>query len=97
MKGKIPYNEHAMLCAIRDMKDFENDKRREEAVAVFNDIRDFFETKSNMMYLTTVLSKENLLKVLDEIQMIFEETEDYERCHYILEWRKQLSDKQENE
>jgi hypothetical protein len=93
MKDRIPYNEQARICAIRDMKDFEKIKRREEAVTVFNDIRDFFETPNSTVYLTTVLSEENLLKILDEIQVIFEEMEDYERCQYVVEWRKTIEGK----
>jgi len=61
-----------------------------EAVYVFNDIRDFFENDMRTTYLAVVLSKENIQKVLDEILLIFQESEDYERCSCIVEWKKKL-------
>lgn len=87
---KIPYNEQAKICAMNDMNELARLKRQEEAISVFNDIRDFFETENNTVYLSTILSKENMEKVLNKIEAIFIEMEDYERCHCIVEWRKQF-------
>ena len=71
------------------------DKTRalEEARTIFQDVRDFFESDKKRMYLTTVISEENVRKVLDEIECIFAEDEDYEKCSQIVAWRNQLKDK----
>jgi hypothetical protein len=89
-EGEIPYNEQAKICAIMDMKEMDIEKRKNEAIYVFNDIRDFFENDMRTTYLATVLSKENVHKVLDEILPIFQEMEDYEKCACIVEWKKKL-------
>ena len=65
-------------------------ERLEEANSVYEDIREFFETEQKAFYLTTAISTENLEQILDEIQQIFVDEEEFEKCAQISKWREQL-------
>lgn len=65
-------------------------ERLEEANGVYEDIKEFFETEQKAFYLTTAISTENLEQILDEIQQIFVDEEEFEKCAQISKWREQL-------
>lgn len=67
-------------------------ERLEEANGVYEDLKEFFETEQKAFYLTTAISTENLERILDEIQQIFVEEEEFEKCARISKWREQLKD-----
>jgi hypothetical protein len=67
-------------------------ERLEEANGVYEDLKEFFETEQKAFYLTTAISTENLEQILDEIQQIFVEEEEFEKCARISKWREQLKD-----
>jgi hypothetical protein len=74
-----------------DSDQLENAKRIDEAIGVFGDIQDFFESETKTNYLTTVISEEDVKRVLNEIESIFLEIEDYEKCAQIRNWREKLN------
>ena len=88
----VPYNEIAKLNAIIDMKTHDTEKRKKEASKVYNDLQDFFRSEFKRIYLTAVISFDDIRKILDELKEIFIEAEAYEKCSQIEEWKMKLSE-----
>lgn len=88
----MPYDE------ITDMTEREKESARElnEALSVYTDVKDFFESDNKTEYLTSVLSVENVRKVLDEIEKIFIDHEEYEKCSTIQKWKQKLEKNSES-
>jgi hypothetical protein len=59
-----------------------------EALEIYEDLRVLLSDDGSQKYLVEIASKENVLFVLDELEYIFKEAEDYERCYNISEWRE---------
>jgi hypothetical protein len=67
-------------------------EKLEEAIGIYNDIKDFFESKEKTAYLTTAISITNVHKVLNEIEFIFVENDEFERCAQITKWKKLINE-----
>jgi hypothetical protein len=67
-------------------------EKLEEAIGIYNDIKDFFESEEKTAYLTTAISITNVHKVLNEIEFIFVEYEEFERCEQITKWKKLINE-----
>lgn len=67
-------------------------EKLEEAIGIYNDIRDFFESKEKTAYLTTAISITNVYKVLNEIECIFVEHDEFERCAQITKWKTLINE-----
>jgi hypothetical protein len=89
-KMGIPYDEIARIHANMDIQEQEIQRRQREAEKVFKDLKEFFEGDHKwLIYLSAVISKQNVEKVLMEIEEIFVEVEDYEKCSLIKKWKEQ--------
>lgn len=67
-------------------------EKLEEAIGIYDDIKDFFESKEKTAYLTTAISITNVHKVLNEIEFIFIEHDEFERCSQITKWKALINE-----
>ena len=67
-----------------------DDIRYREALSIFNDIEDFFISEFKTLYMTTFIQPDNMHEILQELEKIFIEYEEYEKCKIISEWRIKL-------
>jgi hypothetical protein len=67
-------------------------EKLEEAIGIYNDIKDFFESREKTAYLTTAISIVNVHKVLNEIECIFVEHDEFERCDQITKWKTLINE-----
>lgn len=72
---------------IECMDESSNNKKATQA---YFDLQDFFDTQAKIKYLKTIISKEDLNTILDQLTFHFVEKEDYEKCKKISQWRKLL-------
>jgi hypothetical protein len=70
--------------------DMDEDKRYREALSTFGDIEDFFTSEFKTLYMTTFITTENMKQILLELEEIFVEHEEYEKCKTIHDWRTKL-------
>lgn len=64
--------------------------RLSEAQGIFNDIEEMISSSFKKQYLLSILSKEDVIRVMNEISKIFQEHEDFEKCSKIQEWKKEI-------
>lgn len=62
-----------------------------EAEHIYNDVTEFFENEDKKDYLLTIVSPENIIEILEEIEKVFIESEDYEKCAIIKVWREKAT------
>ncbi len=67
-------------------------EKLEEAIGIYDDIKDFFDSKEKTVYLTTAISITNVHKVLNEIEIIFVEHDEFERCEQIIKWKRLINE-----
>lgn len=66
-------------------------ERLEEAKSIYLDVKDFFRTEENLRYFLTVVSKEDALRVLEELQSCFAMLQEFEKCSTIQDWIKRVN------
>ena len=63
---------------------------KSEAEHIFGDVMEFFENDDKKDYLMTFVPPENIIEILEEIEKVFVESEDYEKCAIIKKWRERV-------
>jgi len=71
------------------------EENKEEILQVYRDLRDFFdahpdEAYEKRTYLMTIIPKEYLEIVINELIIHFQGIEDYEKCKKLTNWKKTL-------
>ena len=62
------------------------DKRYREALSTFDDMEDFFTSDFKTLYMTTFIPPNNMSQILQELEEIFVEYEEYEKCKTLSDW-----------
>lgn len=79
-------SEIAKLYAELEMKEEERERKYVEALSIYDDMLKYFSEKQNgAAEIIEILGKE-APKVLEELNAVMEEHEEYEKCHSITTW-----------
>jgi hypothetical protein len=83
-----------MYCTKEKNKSMEEKENREEILQVYYDLRDFFDAhpddQKKRTYLLTIVPKEDLEIVIHKLLIFFQESEEYEKCKKLTNWKKTL-------
>lgn len=67
------------------------DRRYREALSTFDDMEDFFTSEFKTLYMTTFIPPDNMSEILQELEEIFVEYEEYEKCKTLSDWKIKLT------
>lgn len=72
------------------VSEMNEDQRYREALSTFNDMEDFFTSEFKTLYMTTFIPPNNMSEILEELEEIFVEYEEYEKCKILKDWKTRL-------
>ena len=72
------------------INEMNEDQRYREALSTFNDMEDFFTSEFKTLYMTTFIPPANMNEILEELEEIFVEYEEYEKCKILSDWKTRL-------
>lgn len=82
--------EIAKIYADYEMKEEEKERKYVEALSIYDDMFKYFsERKNGAMEIIEILGKE-APSVLEELNAVMEENEEYEKCHEIVTWLNEV-------
>ena len=64
--------------------------RYDEATQIFSDMKDFFHSEDKLHYLKAIIPANDIVSILDDLTVCFLETEDYEKCETIKQWKQMM-------
>ena len=65
-------------------------RRIDEAKRIFDETRELFEDDSKKIYVTTILTKDEMDSLLEELIACFTYIEDFAKCKRVYMWKKTL-------
>lgn len=81
--------EIARMYALRDMEEEESAKRFADAINVYQDMSTSFSEEDGAYKVVGILGY-NAIRLLKEIEEVFEEHEEYEKCAQISKWLNEV-------
>jgi hypothetical protein len=67
-------------------------RRINEASRIFDETKELFEDDSKKIYITTILTKDEMDSLLEELIACFTHIEDFAKCKRVYMWKKTLID-----